>query len=144
MMNKTQWSNRLLLIFGLIFSLVGCVSLGPNATYNMGTTSFQYFTSYHAYMTEINGEEIGGGFGGGMNTSPVKIGSQVITWGETNSKKKHVAKNQVILTKEQLKGKKYLAVHLYPDDTVEITTSNNWPIPTEKGIKWMHDLKKTK
>ncbi|SSO95649.1 Uncharacterised protein [Acinetobacter baumannii] len=87
MMNKTQWSNRLLLIFGLIFSLVGCVSLGPNATYNMGTTSFQYFTSYHAYMTEINGEEIGGGFGGGMNTSPVKIGSQVITWGETNSKK---------------------------------------------------------
>ncbi|EXC24204.1 hypothetical protein J536_3873, partial [Acinetobacter sp. 809848] len=34
--------------------------------------------------------------------------------------------------------------HLYPDDTVEITTSNNWPIPTEKGIKWMHDLKKAK
>ncbi|MDC4393211.1 hypothetical protein NQ674_18190, partial [Acinetobacter baumannii] len=69
---------------------------------------------------------------------------QVITWGETNSKRKHVAKNQVVLTKEQLKGKKYLAVHLYPDDTVEITTSNNWPDPTEKGMKWMHELKKAK
>ncbi|WP_410568176.1 hypothetical protein [Acinetobacter sp. H1(2024)] len=141
MMNKMQRSNRLLLIFGLIFSLVGCVSLGSNATYYMGTTSFQYFTSYHAYMTEINGEGIGGGFGGGMNTSPVKIGSQVITWGETNSKKKHVAKNQVILTKEQLKGKKYLAVHIYPDETVEITISNNWPMPTEKGLSLLGQLR---
>lgn len=142
MMNKMQRWNRLFLIFTFIFSLVGCVSFGLNSTYYMGTTSFQYFNSYHAYMTEINGKEIGGGFGGGMNTSPVKIGSQVITWGETNSKKKHVAKNQVILTKEQLKGKKYLAVHIYPDETVEITISNNWPMPTEKGLSLLDQLRR--
>ncbi|MBO1279888.1 hypothetical protein [Acinetobacter nosocomialis] len=142
MKNKTQWSNRLFLILCFIFSLVGCVSFGPNSTYYMSTTSFQYFNSYHVYMTEINGEEIGGGFGGGMNTSPVKIGSQVITWGEANSKKKHVAKNQVILTREQLKGKKYLAVHIYPDETVEITISNNWPMPTEKGLSLLDQLRR--
>lgn len=39
---------------------------------------------------------------------------------------------------------KYLAVHLYPDDTVEVTTSNNWPNPTEKGIKWLNQLKNNK
>ncbi|EHU1360594.1 TPA: hypothetical protein ACHKB2_001510 [Acinetobacter baumannii] len=144
MMNKTQWSNRFFLILGLIFSLVGCVSFGPNATYYMGTTSFDYDPSYNSYMLMMNGSEIGGGFGNSIATKPIKVGEQVITWGESNSKKKHTAKNQVIITKEQLKGKKYLAVHLYPDDTVEITTSNNWPDPTEKGMKWMHELKKAK
>ena len=102
----------LLLPISLMMSAAGCAGIGPNATYYMGTTSFQYFTSYHAYMTELNGEEIGGGFGGGMNTSPVKIGSQVITWGETNSKRKHVAKNQIVLTKEQLKGKIFSCTYI--------------------------------
>ncbi|MGQ1137446.1 hypothetical protein ACT43S_01820 [Acinetobacter baumannii] len=140
MMNKTQWSNRLLLIFGLIFSLVGCVSLGSNAIYDMATTSFNYEPSYTSYMVELNGSEIGGGFGGGTNTSSVKIGPQIVTWGETNSKRKHVAKNQVLLTKEQLKGKKYLAVHIYPDDTVEISTSNDWPEPIQKGLDWRTEI----
>ena len=49
-----------------------------------------------------------------------------------------------ILTKEDLKGVKYLAVHLYPDDTIEITTSNNWPTPTKKGDEWYDMLDKNK
>ncbi|MNI86938.1 hypothetical protein D3C73_1440790 [compost metagenome] len=76
-----------------------------------------------------------------MNTSPVKIGPQTITWKDAKTGEIHSAKNQVIITKEQLKGKKYLAAHLYPDDTVEVTTSNNWPNPTEKGTKWLNQLK---
>ncbi|MFX5100644.1 hypothetical protein ABTB97_21220, partial [Acinetobacter baumannii] len=55
---------------------------------------------------------------------------------------KHTAKNQVTITKEQLKGKKYLAVHLYPDDTVEITISNNWPMPTEKGLSLLDQFRR--
>ncbi|MFI8145594.1 hypothetical protein [Acinetobacter sp. ABJ_C5_2] len=134
----------LFLPVSLMLSVAGCASLGPNATYYMSTTSFDYDPSYNSYMVEMNGSEIGGGFGNATLTNSIKVGEQVITWGESNSKKKHTAKNQVIITKEQLKGKKYLAVHLYPDDTVEITTSNNWPDATEKGMKWMHDLKKAK
>lgn len=37
---------------------------------------------------------------------------------------------------------KYLAVHLYPDDSIEITTSNNWPNPTVKGNAWYDKLTK--
>ena len=125
----------LLLPISLMMSAAGCAGIGPNATYYMGTTSFQYFTSYHAYMTELNGEEIGGGFGGGMNTSPVKIGSKVITWGETNSKRKHVEESNCSY-KRTIKREKYLAVHIYPDETVEITTSNDWPKPTEKDSNY--------
>ncbi|MEB7642941.1 hypothetical protein [Acinetobacter pittii] len=132
----------LLLPISLVFSAAGCAGIGPNATYYMGTTSFHYDPSYNAYMVKLNGHEIGGGFGGGMNTSPVKFGPQVITWEESNSDKLHRAKNQVTLTKEDLKGVKYLAVHLYPDDTVEVTTSNNWPNPTEKGLKWQERIRK--
>ena len=131
----------LLLPISLVFSAAGCAGIGPNATYYMGTTSFHYDPSYSPYMVKLNGSEIGGG-GGGMNTSPVKIGPQTITWKDAKTGGIHSAKNQVIITKEQLKGKKYLAVHLYPDDSIEITTSNNWPNPTVKGNAWYDKLTK--
>ncbi|NUG02086.1 hypothetical protein [Acinetobacter oleivorans] len=134
----------LLLPISLVFSAAGCAGIGPNTTYYMGTTSFKYDPTYVSYMVKLNNHEIGGGFGGGMNTSQVKVGPQVITWEESNSDKLHQAKNQVTLTKEDLKGMKYLAVHLYPDDTVEITTSNNWPNPTEKGLKWQEQIRNNK
>ena len=128
-----------LLPISLVFSAAGCAGIGPNASYYMGTTSFHYDPSYSPYMVKLNGSEIGGG-GGGMNTSPVKIGPQTITWKDAKTGEIHSAKNQVIITKEQLKGKKYLAVHLYPDDSIEITTSNNWPNPTVKGNAWYDRL----
>ena len=109
----------LLLPISLVLSTAGCAGIGPNATYYMGTTSFKYDPTYVSYMVKLNGTEIGGG-GSGMNTSAVKLGPQDIKWEESNSDKLHQAKNQITLTKDDLKGMKYLAVHLYPDDTVEI------------------------
>ena len=130
----------LLLPVGLMLSAVGCAGVGPNSTYYMATTSFNYDPTYTSYMVELNGQEIGAGFGGGTTTSPVKLGVQEIKWGESNSKREHFAKNKVTLTKDQIQGMKYLAVHLYPDDTVEITTSNSRPDPTEKGLKWRTEI----
>lgn len=46
------------------------------------------------------------------------------------------------LKKNDVKDMKYLVVHLYPDDTIEIITSLNWPNPTEKGLKWQERIKK--
>ena len=46
----------------------------------------------------------------------------------------------IILTKDDLKNKRYLSVHLYPDDSVEIVTSENGPRPTSKGLKWIDTL----
>lgn len=138
------YPKKEILIPVLIFALIGCASIGPNTTYYMATTSFKYDPTYVSYMVELNSHEIGAGFGSGMSTSPVKIGPQIITWKDAKTGEIHSAKNQVIITKEQLKGKKYLAAHLYPDDTVEITTSNNWPNPTEKGLKWQDEMRKNK
>ncbi|MEB6480699.1 hypothetical protein [Acinetobacter vivianii] len=125
------------LLTAIPLGLAGCAGIGPNATYNMATTSFHYDLSYNAYMVELNSKEIGGGFGGGTNVAPIKVGQQVITWKDSHTGKLHRAKNAVVITKDQLKGKKYLAAHLYPDDTVEITTSNDLPDPTRKGLEWM-------
>ena len=54
----------------------------------------------------------------------------------------HNATNEDSLTKEDINGMKYLAVHLYPDDSIEISTSNNWPNPTVKGNAWYDRLTK--
>ena len=34
-----------------------------------------------------------------------------------------------------------IQIVLDPNDTVEITTSNNWPTPTDKGLKWREKIK---
>ena len=133
----------LLLPIGLVVSAAGCAGIGPNATYYMATTSFLYDLSYNSYNVNLNGKEIGGGFGGARTTTEVRLGTQEIKWEESNSKKQHQAKNQVTLTKDDLKGMKYLAVHIYPDDTIEIKTSNNLPDPTDKGLKWREQIRKT-
>lgn len=130
----------LLLPVGLALSIAGCAGIGPNATYYMGTTSANYNPLYNTYLVKLNGSEIGTSVGS-MSTSPVKIGSQVLTWKDANTGELHKSKNNVILTKDQLKGKKYLVFHIYPDDTIEIITSMNWPDETEKGIKWREKIR---
>ena len=130
----------LLLPLSLMLSMAGCASFGPNATYYMGTTSFNYNPAYTSYDVTLNGYEIGAGFGGGMSSEPVKLGPQTITWKDANTGEVHTSKNIVIITKEQVKGKKYLAAHLYPDDTVEISTSNDWPEPIQKGLDWRTEI----
>ena len=131
----------LLLPIGLVLGIAGCANV-PFSTYHMATTSFNYDPYYSDNNLRVNGVEIGGGFGGAISTGVIKVGPQVITWGESNSKKKHKATNEVIIHRDQLKGKNYIAFHLYPDDTVEVTTSNDWPEPTKKGLTWLERLEK--
>ncbi|MFV5492068.1 hypothetical protein [Acinetobacter sp. ASP199] len=121
---------------GLVLGLVGCSS-GSGKTYVLTTTSFGYDPRYRPYIVQVNGEEVGGGFGAATKRSAIITGPQYITWGQTNIRKQHVAKNVPYLTKEDLKGKSYLAVHLYPDDTVEITLTEgrNMPDATKKGLE---------
>ena len=126
---------------GLALGLVGCSS-GSSKTYALTTTSFGYDPRYSPYIVQLNGEEVGGGFGAATKRSAVITGPQYIKWGEGNSPKKHVAVNIPYLTKEDLKGKNYLAVHLYPDDSVEITLtdSDSMPRATKKGLAWEKKL----
>ena len=137
-MNKLK--KIMLLPVSLTLGLAGCMGIGPHKAYVLTTTSFNYDPSYRTYMVKMNGEEMGGGFGGATKRSAVILGPQNITWGEDNSKRKHQAINVVNLTKDDLKNKRYLSVHLYPDDSVEIVTSENGPRPTQKGLKWRDTL----
>ena len=130
------------LLIAISMSLAGCVGIRPNATYYMGTTSFNYDPAYNSYMVELNDAGIGGGFGNSTTVAPIKVGSQIVTWKDSKTGELHTAKNQLVIRKEQLKGKKYLALHMYPDDTVEITTSNKLPDPTKKGMKWREQIRK--
>ncbi|MDV2488062.1 hypothetical protein [Acinetobacter johnsonii] len=130
----------ILLPISLVFSAAGCAGIGPNATYYMGTTSANYNPTYNTYDVKLNNHIIGGAIGS-MNTSAVKIGLQDVTWKDAKTGELHKSKNQVILNKNDIKDKKYLVVHLYPDDTIEIITSLNWPVPTEKGLKWREKIK---
>ena len=119
----------------LAMEMGGC-SAGAGKTYILTTTSYGYDPSYRPYIVQVNGEEVGGGLGTATKRSAVIVGPQYVKWGESNSYKEHVAKNVPHLTKEDLKGKSYLAVHLYPDDTVEITLSaENTPDATKKGLE---------
>ena len=127
---------------GLALGLVGC-SAGSSKTYILTTTSFNYDPSYRTYDVLLNEELIGSG---GTKRSAVITGPQYVTWGQTNIRKQHVAKNIPYLTKEDLKGKSYLAVDLYPDDSVEITLTDSESMPnaTQKGLEWRNKLRKEK
>lgn len=127
---------------GLALGLVGC-SAGSSKTYILTTTSFNYDPSYRTYDVLLNEELIGSG---GTKRSAVITGPQYVTWGQTNIRKQHVAKNIPYLTKEDLKGKSYLAVHLYPDDSVEITLTDSESMPNaiQKGLEWRNKLRKEK
>ena len=133
--------KMMLLPVSLTLGLAGCIGMGPNKTYVLTTTSFNYDPSYRPYMVKVNGHEVGGGYGSATMRSAVILGPQIITWEEDNSDREHKAINIVHLSKEDLKNKRYLAVHLYPDDSVEITMSNDLPDPTKKGIDWENKLK---
>ena len=135
---------KCILPLGLLLNLSACADLGidPNATYYMTTTSFPYDLRYNPYMIELNGNTIAGGFGKSTMVSPIKVGPQTVTWKDTQTGEIHTAANQLVINKEQLKNKKYLALHIYPDDTVEVTTSDDLPDPTEKGLAWLEKQEK--
>lgn len=86
----------LLLPISLAFSAAGCAGIGPNATYYMGTTSVNYNPSYNTYDVKLNNHIIGGALGS-MNTSPVILGLQNVTWKDAKTGELHTAKNQVFL-----------------------------------------------
>ena len=130
----------LLLPIGLVLGIAGCANV-PFSTYHMATTSFNYDPRYVSSDVEANGRMMGGGYGGGIYTNDIKVGPQIITWKDAATGQRHKSTNEVMIHRDQLKGKKYIAFHLYPDDTVEVTTSNDWPDPTEKGAQIRKQLK---
>lgn len=90
------------------------------------------------FEIKLNGIEVGTGGGGLMTGVAVKLGPQSVTWrldgpkGTPGNGDTVKAKNTPILTKVD-PNFRYLGVHIYPDNTVEIIPERYWPEKTEKG-----------
>jgi len=87
----------------------------------------------------LNGKDIGVGGGqpqrgsGGLMTGvPIKLGPQVMTWRDAGNGNTSKAANipKLDSVDPQLR---YLGVHIYPDNTVELIPERFWPEKSEKG-----------
>lgn len=72
----------------------------------------------------------------------LKLGPKIVTWkldgpkGAPRIGEKVQNKNALELSQNQIvPGAKFIAVHIYPDDTVELITSVNFPHATARGEK---------
>ncbi len=107
----------------------------------------------------LNGRDIGvagghphGGNGGLMTGVPVPLGPQVVTWrldGVDKDEKPYLdngvvvrASNQPILQRSDSKLR-YLGVHIYPDNTVELVPEAFWPEASPRGAQINREWERT-
>lgn len=99
----------------------------------------------------LNGVDIGAagppphkGSGGVIVGVPVTLGSQLVTWrldgpeGTPRNGETVTAKNQPVL-EDVDPDLRYLGVHIYPDDTVEIIPEMYWPSNSPKGEVFLRE-----
>lgn len=91
------------------------------------------------FDVHLNGVDIGvasgpphTGNGAVMTGVAVPLGPQVLTWRDAGTGEKLKAANQPVLTQPSSENR-YLGVHIYPDNTVELVPAPYWPERTERG-----------
>jgi hypothetical protein len=117
----------------------------PSAAMNTEKNDVIYFdvsaNSYYGrpiFDIMLNGVEIGVGGGGLMTGVPVPLGPQKLTWrldgpeGAPGNGETVTAGNQPTLMRPDAKLR-YLGVHIYPDNTVELIPDEFWPERTQRG-----------
>ena len=61
-------------------------------------------------------------------------GPQTLTWRDAGTGVTTTAKNPLYIREEDMpKGVRYLCIHIYPDETVELTFTVGRPVPTARG-----------
>jgi len=91
------------------------------------------------FDVHLNGGDIGvagpyGGGGGVMTGVTIPLGTQTLNWRDAGSGKSFSVKNLLTLPPEAIQSNaNYLAVHIYPDSTAELMTSENLPQPSIRG-----------
>lgn len=102
----------------------------------------------------LNGIDIGGanayGGGGGILTGvTIPFGAQKLTWrldgpeGMPGNGETVVVKNSLFINEDQVPPKsRYIGVHIYPDDTAELTFSQYIPERSIRGEEILSQVKK--
>ena len=132
---------------GLLMPLAAC-GQGVKKMQNYAILDVEMFSNLDRPISDImfNGEDLGvtNRYGGTGLITGVRIpfGVQTLSWTlggpeGTPRNGEHVKiKNKLVITPEQIPlGTKYLGLHIYPDDTAEITFSEAMPERTERGKK---------
>jgi hypothetical protein len=92
------------------------------------------------FDVRVNGFDIGGSSeypitgGGSMVGVSFKLGPQKISWRYTDTGVTVIAKNSPVLDKGRPEDE-YLAVHVLPDDTAELTLSPAYPDFLPRGVE---------
>ena len=84
------------------------------------------------FAIKLNGIEVGAGGGSVITGVAVPIGPQALTWRDAGTGEKFTAVNQPTLARATPEMR-YLGVHIYPDNTVELVPAPYWPERTERG-----------
>lgn len=132
---------------GLLAPLAAC-GQGVKKMQNYIVLDVEMFSNLDRPISEImfNDEDLGvmNKYGGTGLITGVRIpfGVQRLTWtlggpeGTPRNGEHMKIKNTLVISPEQIpKGTKYMGLHLYPDDTAEVTFSELMPERTERGKK---------
>jgi hypothetical protein len=109
-------------------------------------STFDYL-SRPIFEIKLNGIEVGSGGGALMTGVAVPLGPQVVTWrlggpeGMPDNGNTVKATNQPVLLRPDAK-QRYLGVHVYPDNTVELVPHAFWPEKTARGEEINRQLEK--
>ena len=96
------------------------------------------------FAVKLNGIEVGAGGGSVMAGVAVPLGLQSLTWrlggpeGMPGNGDTVRAINQPELMRQD-STMRYLGVHIYPDNTVEVIPAPYWPEKTERGEKILRE-----
>lgn len=134
--------GRRLSLGALLFVVVSCKAKATNVTLDMVVFSYLDRPIFDIFVNGKGGDSSGAyPQTGGSTISGVEftVGPQKVTWvltgpkGTPHNGETVVAKNLPML--QPLPDARYLAVHIYKDNTVELVTSKFYPDESPRGAK---------
>jgi hypothetical protein len=134
---------------GLLYPLVACgkANLFMTKEIVMDVVVFNY-TSHPIFEVLLNHKIDGGAaaYDGGRAIVvgvAVPLGKQNLTWRDAGSGKTFTSKNSLVLTPEQIPADaRYMAIHIYQDETTELTFAHYLPNPTSRGKTILDEAEK--
>jgi hypothetical protein len=134
-----------------VFAIMLSLPLGACAEkeMNLDVVVFNYWPRAIADVS-VNGQYAGGSFGGfgpggtgGKTVTgvPIKLGRQQVSWvldGGEGAPRLGEAISASAELKKVPRDAKYLAIYIYPNETVEVATSHFYPDDSKKGEALKH------
>ena len=137
--------------FGLMMPLAAC---GQGKVQKETVLNVEMYSYLDRVITDIifNGTDLGvmNSYGGTGTITGVRIpfGIQTLKWtlggpkGMSRNGELVKMKNKIVISSEQIPpGTRYIGLHLYPDDTAEVTFAEFIPERTARGEKILSALK---